>query len=325
MPNWAGSNWYYLAYLMPKYQISNIKFQNENLKYKITGKEEYKWDKKKMEYWMPVDWYNGGMEHTTLHLLYSRFIFKFLYDIGAVSKEVGSEPYKKRTSHGMILGEGGIKMSKSKGNVVNPDEIVNEFGADTLRIYIMFMGPFDQAIAWDKKGLNGAKRFLDKIFSISISEKSSNIVKKELQKVMAKVSNDINYLKFNTAISSLMEFSNILKREPIGKEDYKNLLIILSPFVPHITEELWQKNGFKGLCSNSAWPKTEEIKEEKEEIEIIIQINGKFRGKVLINSKLEEKEVIEVALLSEKIKQNIGDKKIKKTIFVPKRLINFVV
>ncbi len=304
MPNWAGSNWYFLRYL----DVNNNK--------KLA-------DFKKIKYWMPVDWYNGGMEHTTLHLLYSRFIFKFLYDIGAVPKEIGPEPYKKRTSHGKILGKGGIKMSKSLGNTVNPDEITDTLGADTLRIYTMFMGPFDQAIAWDDKGINGAKRFLEKVFSISVSEKSSNLVKKELQKTIGKVSNDINSLKFNTAISSLMEFSNILKREPINKEDYRNFLIILSPFAPHITEELWQNNGFKDLCFNASWPKFN-IKEE-EEIELIVQINGRFRAKVETKIGSTEKEIIELALSKERIKELTKDKKIKKTIFVPKKLINFVI
>ena len=271
MPNWAGSNWYYLRYCDP---------QNAQ---KLA-------DPKILSYWMPVDWYNGGMEHTTLHLLYSRFIYKFLWDIGIVPKSLGSEPYKKRTSHGIVLGEGGIKMSKSRGNVITPERVIRQYGTDTLRTYEMFMGPFTQAIAWDTKGVKGVKRFLDKVWKLanqflrSPKPKSSPNLKKLLHQTIKKVSEDIENMKFNTAVSSLMEFSNAWQenRKGLGKTDFKNFLKILSPFAPHMTEELYQKLGYKKSIFLQKWPKYDEklIKEEK--ITLIVQINGKVRDKIEI-------------------------------------------
>ncbi len=311
MPNWAGSNWYYLRYTDPK---NNKKLADEKL----------------LKYWMPVDWYNGGMEHTTLHLLYSRFIFKFLWDIGAVPKEAGSEPYKKRTSHGMILGEGGIKMSKSKGNVINPDDIVKEFGADTLRVYEMFMGPFDQMIPWDEKGIVGAKRFLDKIYNLaSRKSEESEELKKLLHKTIKKVSEDIEEMKFNTAISAMMEFVNeCFARRSLGegeagldKESLKKFLAILSPFAPHIAEELWKGKGF---CCNSKWPQYDKEIIKEETINLVVQINGKVRDTMPVPVGITEDEAKEMALKSEKIKKWLEGKKIKKIIFVPKKLVNFV-
>jgi len=318
MPNWAGSNWYYLAYTMPRNQKSKIKNQ------------KYIWDKKKMGYWMPVDWYNGGMEHTTLHLLYSRFIYKFLWDIEAVPKLIGPEPYKKRTAHGIILGEGGIKMSKSKGNVINPDEVVKKYGADTLRIYEMFMGPFDEMIAWDTKGLKGAKRFLQKVWELFENPKSeitNSKLKRELHRTIKKVSEDIENLKFNTAVSSMMKFSNLWQENPNSLEvnDFENFLKILSPFAPHLSEELWQKLGKKESIFLEKFPKYDKKFIEEKKFLLIIQINGKVRDKIEIDIDIEKEEAEKIALSQEKIKKRIGDKKIKKTVFIANKLINFVI
>ena len=321
MPNWAGSNWYYLRYCDPR---NNKELAGEKL----------------LKYWMPVDWYNGGMEHTTLHLLYSRFIYKFLWDIGAVPKSVGPEPYKKRTSHGMILAAGGVKMSKSKGNVINPNKIVEQYGADTLRTYEMFMGPFEQAIPWDTKGLKGAQKFLEKIWNISFERQISSNKKiknkkpknyKELEfllhKTIKKVSEDIDVLKFNTAVSSLMEFLNswIKSGGSLKKEDFKSFLKILSPFAPHLSDELWELAGFKGVCSMSRWPKYEEKIIEKKKVVLIIQINGKYRDKIDVEIGIGEDEARKLALSREKIKKWLEGKKVKMVVFVPKKLINFVV
>jgi len=300
MPNWAGSNWYYLRYCDSKNDKKLADF-------------------KKIKYWMPVDWYNGGMEHTTLHLLYSRFVYKFLYDIKAVPDQ---EPYKKRTSHGMILGQGGIKMSKSKGNVINPDKVVKEQGADTLRVYEMFMGPFEQAIPWDTKGLKGSKRFLEKVwrFQDMISDKD-NVSQILINQTIKKVSQDIEELKFNTAISSLMVLANKIDKE-ISKETYSTLLILLFPFASHISEELWQRAGFKGMCSEQEWPKYKSIKEKK--TNLIVQVNGKVRDKIEIDSGLSQKKAEKIAK-TDKIKKHIKGKKIKKIIFVKDKIINFVI
>ncbi len=331
MPNWAGSNWYYLRYCDP---------QNDK---KLA-------DSKLLKYWMPVDWYNGGMEHVTLHLLYSRFIYKFLWDIGAVPKSIGSEPYKKRTSHGVILGEGGIKMSKSKGNVINPEEVIKEHGADTMRIYEMFMGPFGQMIPWDTKGVKGVRRFLQKVWQLSekfqipldakrtprrVASKlqtnskfqiSNSKLKKLLHKTIKKVGEDIENLKFNTAVASLMILANEMeKQKEISLIHYSLFLILLSPFAPHLTEELWSQAEFKGICSTQKWPKYNPklIKEEK--IILVVQINGKVRDKIKVRADISETEAEKIALSQERVIKWIKSKKIKKTIFVPGKLINFVV
>ncbi len=301
MPNWAGSNWYFLRYTDPK-----------------NAKELA--DKKALDYWMPVDWYNGGMEHTTLHLLYSRFVFKFLWDIGAVPREIGNEPYKKRTSHGIILAEGGVKMSKSKGNVINPDTIVKEYGADTLRIYEMFMGPFEQMIPWDSKGIVGARRFLEKIYKLvqDASVKSQNEkLQALLNKTIKKVSEDIEAMKFNTAISAMMSFVNEWSNAEVGlnKKDVQKFLTILFPFAPHLASELG--------CKADVWPKYEEVVEKS--VEVIISVNGKVRDKMEMASGLSQKEVENMVLISPKIKPWIEGKEIKKIIFVPNKLINIVV
>ncbi|MEK7664821.1 MAG: leucine--tRNA ligase [Patescibacteria group bacterium] len=313
MPNWAGSNWYYLAYAFAK-----------------NGK--YNWDDKKIKYWMPVDWYNGGMEHTTLHLLYSRFIFKFLWDIGAFPKSIGPEPYKKRASHGMVLGEGSVKMSKSKGNVINPDKVVKEYGADTLRVYEMFMGPFDQMIPWDAKGVVGARRFLEKIYKLfnrkKLNKSNAGIeLKKIMHKTIKKVSEDIGEMKFNTAVSSMMEFVNAwnISDKDLSEKDSEDFLKILSPFAPHLAEELWFGAKFKGLCCNQKWPKYNTKLIEEEKFLLIVQINGKVRDKIEAKAGILEKEAKNLALSSEKIVKWMEGKEPKKIIFIYKKLINIVI
>ena len=312
MPNWAGSNWYYLRYIDPK---NNKKIADESL----------------VKYWMPVDWYNGGMEHTTLHLLYSRFIFKFLWDIKAVPTSVGSEPYKKRTSHGMVLGEGGIKMSKSRGNVINPDTIVKQYGADTLRLYEMFMGPFEQMIPWDTKGVVGCRRFIEKIYNLverkKPASKSSESLKKLLHKTIKKVTEDIELMKFNTAVSSMMEFVNAWSNpeDNLSKKDLSDFLKILSPFAPHLAEETWENLGLKEMCCQQKWPKYDEKLIEEKSILLIVQINGKLRDKIEIKSNISQKEVEKLFLNSEKIKNLIGQSEVKKIIFIPNKLVNIVI
>jgi leucyl-tRNA synthetase len=327
MPNWAGSNWYYLRYCDP----NNDK--------KLA-------DPKKLNYWMAsvhqgpessngVDWYNGGMEHTTLHLLYSRFIYKFLWDIGAVPKSLGLEPYKKRTSHGMVLGEGGIKMSKSKGNVVNPEEVIKEYGADTLRVYEMFMGPFEQSIPWDTKGLKGARRFLEKAWKLSLklpipvkalTGKQNSKINTLIHKTIKKVGEDIENLKFNTAVSSLMILANALDEEKeINPVYYSQLLVLLSPFAPHIAEELWQKIGLKGLCSEQEWPEHDSKLTKEEKINLLVQVNGKLRDRIEVDAGTSEKEARRISEKSSKVLKYLEGKKTKKIVFVPDKLINFVI
>jgi leucyl-tRNA synthetase len=247
MPNWAGSNWYFMRYCDPK--------SNEKLA-----------DSKKLKYWLPVDWYNGGMEHTTLHLLYSRFIYKFLFDIGVAPTP---EPYKKRTSHGIVLAEDGRKMSKSFGNVVNPDDIVQKYGADTLRVYEMFMGPFDQAIAWSTQGVKGVRRFLERVWKLILEckdqKESSKKVIKEIHKLNKKIDEDLEMTKFNTAVAAFMEFINFAleNKNEIGKDVLERFLILLAPFAPHITEELWHRLGQKDSIHLQSWPKWDPELEKK--------------------------------------------------------------
>jgi len=317
MPNWAGSNWYFLRYTDPK--------NNKVLA-----------DEKLLKYWMPVDWYNGGMEHTTLHLLYSRFIYKFLWDIGAVPKIIGPEPYLKRTSHGMVLGEGGIKMSKSKGNVINPDAVVKQYGADTLRVYEMFMGPFDQMIPWDMKGVVGARRFLEKIYkNLKLKNQKSKLqfkiqnddLKRLLHRIIKKVGEDIEAMKFNTAVSAMMEFVNAWSKNPesMDKKSFADFFKILSPFAPHLAEELWANAGFKGLAQSQKWPKFNEKLILEDKILLIVQVNGKVRDKIEAKVNISEEQARKISLKSEKIKKLIGKNKVKKIIFVPNKLINIVI
>ncbi len=308
MPNWAGSSWYFLRYTDPDNK-------------KVLA------DPKKLKYWMPVDWYNGGMEHTTLHLLYSRFWNKFLYDIGVVPF---SEPYKKRTSQGMVLGRGGEKMSKSKGNVVNPDSVVKTFGADTLRLYEMFMGPFDQAIPWDEKGLNGCSRFLGRVWEMAqkrVAKKITNPdLERALNKTVKKVGNDIESMSFNTAVSALMIFSNDCYRvETIPLEVWKKFLIILAPFAPHITEELWERAGNKKSINLEKWPVYNEKLLKEDKFELLVQVNGRLRAVILAKTGINEDGAKDLALRNENVKTQLGTRRVKKVVFVPNRLINFVV
>lgn len=312
MPNWAGSNWYFLRYTDPK---NNKEFAQDKL----------------LRYWLPVDWYNGGMEHTTLHLLYSRFVFKFLWDIGAVPKTIGSEPYLKRTSHGVVLAEDRRKMSKSWGNVINPDAVVKQYGADTLRIYEMFMGPFEQMIPWDTKGVVGCRRFIEKTWKLAgdkFSEKNASTeLKALLHKTIKKIEEDIELMKFNTAVSSMMEFVNAWQKNPGGldKDGLSIFLRILSPFAPHLSEELWSQAGFKGFCCAQDWPRYNPKLIEQEKILLIVQVNGKVRDKFEIKSGADQKQVEKLALGSEKIKNLVKGQEIKKIIFIPDKLINIVI
>ncbi|KKR43508.1 leucine--tRNA ligase [Candidatus Nomurabacteria bacterium RIFOXYB1_FULL_39_16] len=305
MPNWAGSSWYYLRYTDPK------------------NKKTFA-SKKNLKYWTPVDWYNGGNEHTTLHLLYSRFWHKFLFDLKLVPT---SEPYKKRTSHGMILGEGGVKMSKSLGNVINPDDIVKTYGADTLRIYEMFMGPFNQSVAWSTESIIGARRFIEKVWRIGkrVLEKKNSSISKLLHKTIKKVSEDIEGMNFNTAISALMILATEMeKAESVSKEDFKKFLQILSPFAPHISEELWMLLGEKKSINISDWPKWDEKLIQDEEIKIAVQINGKVRTEIMIRVEDDEETVKKKAITDEVVLKYVGGGNIKKVIYVKNRLVNVV-
>ncbi len=309
MPNWAGSSWYFLRYVDPKNPKAFASSQA-------------------LKYWMPVDWYNGGMEHTTLHLLYSRFWNKFLFDLNLVPV---SEPYKKRTSHGFVLGEGGEKMSKSRGNVINPDDVVKMYGADTLRLYEMFMGPFDQAISWSSESIIGPRRFLEKVWRISqkvLKNKtvSSGVAIEALRhKTIEKVSKDIEAMNFNTAISSLMIFANELeKEEKISLDVYKDFLILLSPFAPHITEEIWNFLGEKKSIQLASWPKFDSEKILVDNATIAVQINGKLRATLVIEGDLEEKEITKMALELPGVKKWSGTGDFKKVIYIKNRLINIV-
>jgi leucyl-tRNA synthetase len=329
MPNWAGSSWYFLRYIDPK---NNKAFADE----------------KKLNYWAPVDWYNGGMEHTTLHLLYSRFWYKFLFDIGVIPKKCGNEPYTKRTSHGLILAKGGEKMSKSKGNVVNPDDVIKEFGADTLRVYIMFVGPFEQHAEWDPQGLIGVARFLEKIVAIkekigeapssasavakAMADKKASAGKenpellKSLHKTIKKVDEDVEAMKFNTAVSSLMILVNeIGKAEKVSADIFKNLIIMLAPFAPHLAEEIWEELGNTMSVFKESWPEYDAALAKDENIEVVIQINGKVRDTITVSADANEEEIKSAALQSEKIKSLIGGQEIKKVIVARGKLINIVI
>ena len=307
MPNWAGSSWYYLRYMDSKNKKT---FAGE----------------KNLKYWKQVDWYNGGMEHTTLHLLYSRFWHKFLFDLGFVPT---NEPYKKRTSHGMILAEGGEKMSKSKGNTINPDQIINTVGADTLRIYEMFMGPFDQSIAWDTNNIAGSRRFIEKVWKLQ--EKVTNIDKEKkletlIHKTIKKVTEDIEEMRFNTAISAMMILTNEFdKEEKVSKKDYEILIQLLAPFAPHITEEIWNILKNKKSIHLSEWPKFDSSKLVENDITIIVQINGKMRGIMKGSIDMNEDKAKEIAINMPEIKKWIDNKEVKKFIFIKGKVINIVI
>ena len=307
MPQWAGSSWYYLRYTDP---------HNDEA---IASKEN-------LDYYVPVDWYNGGMEHTTLHLLYSRFWHKFLYDIGVVPTK---EPYMKRTSHGMILGDNNEKMSKSRGNVVNPDDIVRDFGADTLRCYEMFIGDFEKSAPWSENGVKGCRKFLDKVWRTQeLVDGDSNFEKMEtlVHQTIKKVSQDYENLKFNTAIAQLMtllnEFNNLDK---ISEEQFKIFLILLNPVCPHITEEIWQRMGYEGYVHEASWPEYDESKTILDVIELPIQVNGKLRATVEISRDASEDEVFEKAIADDVVAKYLEGKNIVKKIYVKGRIFNIIV
>lgn len=306
MPQWAGSSWYFLRYLDP---------HNDKA---LASKEA-------LEYWLPVDWYNGGMEHTTLHLLYSRFWHKFLYDIGVVPTK---EPYKKRTSHGMILGENGEKMSKSRGNVVNPDDIVRDYGADTMRLYEMFIGDFEKAAPWSSAGIKGCSRFIDRVYGLLdiTAPNSTGKLEKSFHKTIKKVSNDIEALKCNTAIAALMALLNeIYEQNEIGKDELKIFITLLNPFAPHLTEEMWEKAGFSGYLNQTSWPTYDEAKTVDNEVEMVLQVNGKIKDKIVVSTDISKEELEKTALENEAVKELTAGKTVVKIITVPKKLVNIVV
>ena len=306
MPQWAGSSWYFLRDMDPH------------------NKEAFA-SPEALKYWSPVDWYNGGMEHTTLHLLYSRFWHKFLYDEGLVPTK---EPYAKRTSHGMILGEGGEKMSKSRGNVVNPNDIVEQYGADTLRVYIMFIGDFTKAAAWSSNAVAGCRRFLDRVWNLAseplTGDEISRDNEKEIHRAIQKVSSDIDEMKFNTAIAQLMSLVNQFYAKKPTRGDIRVLLQLLSPFAPHICEELWQIQGFEGLASEAEWPEHDEAKMVDTEKTIAVQVNGKLRSTVVVPADSSVEVVSAAALADKKIAGYVEGMEIVKTINVPNKLINFI-
>ncbi len=311
MPNWAGSSWYYLRYMDPH------------------NDEEFV-SKEAEEYWGPVDWYNGGMEHTTLHLLYSRFWHMFLYDIGVVHTP---EPYAKRTSHGMILGEGGEKMSKSRGNVVNPNEIVEQYGADTMRLYIMFIGDFEKSVPWSNEAVKGCKRFLDRVWNLAdMCSEEKGISKANegaVNRTIKKVGEDIEQLKMNTAIAAMMTLVNDFYAKGLSKGDLKALLLLLSPFVPHIVEEMWEKLGFAEetgmMAMQNPWPSYDGSKLIDSEKEIAVQVNGKLRSTIVIPLDSEDSFVVSKALEDEKVQRAVAGMEIVKKIVVKNRIVNLIV
>ncbi len=307
MPQWAGSSWYFLRYCDP---------HNDK---ELASKEA-------LEYWLSVDWYNGGMEHTTLHLLYSRFWHRFLYDIGVVPT---AEPYAKRTSHGMILGENGEKMSKSRGNVVNPDDIISEYGADTMRLYEMFIGDFEKAAPWSSTSIKGCKRFLDRIWALSDILVDGDEYSKELESAfhrsIKKVTVDIEGLKMNTAIATLMALLNdISALKKINKAEFKTFLIMLNPFAPHISEELWVSCGYEGMLNEAKWPSFDEAKCVESTIEIVVQINGRIKARLNIPADISADDAIKIAKEDNAISAEIAGKTIVKELYVPKKLVNIV-
>ena len=313
MPNWAGSSWYFLRYIDPK-------------------NTEHFADFEKLKYWMPIDWYNGGMEHVVLHLLYSRFWNIFLHDLGLVPV---SEPYKKRTAHGMILASDGQKMSKSKGNVINPDDVIKEYGADTFRTYIMFMGPFDQAAIWDTNGLIGVKRFLERVWNlqekiippIPQDQRLKDDLSKTVHRTIKKVGDDIDNMRFNTAIAKMMELVNEMnKKTQVCRDAYEILLKILSPFAPHMCEEIWSNLGNKETLSQSAWPKYDEVLARENNLSLVIQVNGKVRDTIdFSTNEITEDDARNAALSSLKVLKWLDGKEPKKVVYVPGKLVNIVV
>jgi leucyl-tRNA synthetase len=308
MPNWAGSSWYFLRYTDPK------------------NKKEFA-NKKNLKYFTPIDWYNGGMEHTTLHLLYSRFWHKFLYDLKLTPTK---EPYQKRTSHGIILAEGGVKMSKSKGNVINPDTIVAKVGADSLRLYEMFMGPFDQAIGWSTDSLVGCRRFIERVWRLQEKvDKNTKLNKNQetlMHQTIKKVSEDIESMKFNTAVSTLMQYNNELEKEPtISKESYITLVRLIAPFTPHLGEELWQILKQKGSIHTSPWPKWNKKKTVSAENLVTVSVNGKMRATISLTNGISEDEAVNLAKKIPQLQKWIAGKDIKRVVYIAGKIINFVI
>jgi len=308
MPQWAGSSWYFLRYCDP---------HNDK---ELASKEALK-------YWGPVDWYNGGMEHTTLHLLYSRFWHQFLYDIGVVPN---SEPYAKRTSHGMILGENGEKMSKSRGNVVNPDEIIRDYGADTMRVYEMFIGDFEKAAPWSQSSIKGSKRFLEKVLNLTENLIDGDSYRKELEtefnKTIKKVTEDIENLKMNTAIAALMSLLNTISAQGnINKAEMKTFITLLNPFAPHVTEEMWEICGFEGMLNEAKWPTFDESKCVDSTVEIAVQVNGKIRARISVDANINSEDAIALAKGEKAVAESIEGKTVIKELYVPKRLVNIVI
>ena len=309
MPQWAGSSWYFLRYMDPHNDES------------FASKEA-------LNYWHQVDWYNGGMEHTTLHLLYSRFWHKFLYDIGQVPT---AEPYAKRTSHGMILGENGEKMSKSRGNVVNPDDVVNEFGADTLRLYEMFIGDFEKAAPWSNAGIKGCRRFIERYWNLQSILIDGEAIRPEMEnsfhKAIKKVSYDIENLKFNTAIAALMALMNVIaEKGSINKAELSVFTMLLNPFAPHVTEEVWSEMKLgEGMVTEQIWPKYDESKCKDDVIEIVVQVNGKVRTRLCVAADIQKDDAIALAKAEDRIAAEINGKNVVKEIYVPGKLVNIVV
>ena len=309
MPQWAGSSWYFLRYMDPHNDES------------FASKEA-------LNYWHQIDWYNGGMEHTTLHLLYSRFWHKFLYDIGQVPT---AEPYAKRTSHGMILGENGEKMSKSRGNVVNPDDVVNEFGADTLRLYEMFIGDFEKAAPWSNAGIKGCRRFIERYWNLQSILVDGEAIRPEMEnsfhKAIKKVSYDIENLKFNTAIAALMALMNVIaEKGSINKAELSVFTMLLNPFAPHVTEEIWSEMKLgEGMVTEQIWPKYDESKCKDDVIEIVVQVNGKVRTRLYVAADIQKDDAIALAKAEDRIAAEINGKNVVKEIYVPGKLVNIVV
>ena len=306
MPQWAGSSWYFLRYMDP---------HND----KALASQEA------LRYWGQVDWYNGGMEHTTLHLLYSRLWHKFLYDLGVVPY---AEPYHKRTSHGMILGEGGEKMSKSRGNVVNPNDVVAQYGADTMRMYIMFIGDFEKAAAWSDNAVKGCKRFLDRIWNLAEQVTPAEAYGKEnealLHKTIKKVSDDIENMKFNTAIAALMTLTNQFYDKGVNQAEFRTMLQLLSPFAPHMADELWERFGWEGMASTSAWPAYDESKTVASEVTIAVQVGGKLKTTVTVATDSDQDAVLAAVTAEAKIAKLMEGKELVKVIHVPNKLVNLI-
>ena len=307
MPQWAGSSWYFLRYIDP---------HNDNALA----------DMDKLKYWGPVDWYNGGMEHVTRHMIYSRFWHRFLYDIGAVPFK---EPYLKRTAQGLILGPDGVKMSKSRGNVIDPNEVVDVYGADVLRTYVLFMGDYEQAAPWSESSVKGCKRFIDRLWKLqdmtTDGDDYSSELSSAMHKTIKKVSEDIEAMKFNTAIAAVMTLLNqIYDKGSITKAELRDLLLIVNPFAPHVTEEIWQNMAFGGMLNEAEWPSFDEAKTVDDTVEIVLQVMGKVRSRMVIPVDMAKEEVIALAKQDEKIAELIDGKQIKKEIYVPGKLVNIV-